>query len=130
MTTDLWMLVWSAVLCMVIPYPGVVVLLQMPGGPEWGFGNRDTVFEVPPWLARLRRAHANMVENLAPFACLVLVAHLAGKANAWTALGAEIFFVSRVLYAFVYTAGITVWRTVIFTVAVTAEFLILLQIVR
>jgi uncharacterized MAPEG superfamily protein len=124
------MLVWSAVLCMVTPYPGVVVLLQMPGGPAWGFGNRDAAFEVPPWIGRLRRAHANMVENLAPFACLVLVAHLAGKANAWTALGAEIFFVSRVLYAFVYGFGIFGLRTVIFSIAVTGEFLILLQLLR
>jgi uncharacterized MAPEG superfamily protein len=130
MTTDLSMLVWSAVLCLVIPYPGVVVLLQMPGGRAWGFGNRDTSFDVPPWLARLRRAHANMVENLVPFACLVLVAHVAGKANAWTALAAEIFVVSRVLYTLVYAAGITPLRTILFAVAVTADFLILLQIVR
>jgi uncharacterized MAPEG superfamily protein len=130
MSIDLWMLVWSAVLCMVMPYPGVTVVLQMPGGPAWGFGNRDATFEVPAWIGRLRRAHANMVENLAPFACLVLVAHLAGKANGWTALGAEIFFVSRVLYTLVYVAGIAGLRTAVFTVSVTAEFLILLQILR
>jgi uncharacterized MAPEG superfamily protein len=130
MTTELWMLAWSAVLCLVIPYPGVAVLLQMPGGPEWGFGNRDATFEVAPWLGRLRRAHANMVENLVPFACLVLVAHLAGKNNAWTALAAEIFFVARVVYTLVYTAGIVYLRTIVFAVAVTADFLILLQILR
>ncbi len=130
MTTDLWMLAWSAVLCLVIPYPGVVVLLQMPGGSDWGFGNRDTVFEVPPWLARLRRAHWNMVENLAPFACLVLVAHVAGKNNAWTAFAAELFFASRVVYTLVYTAGIVYLRTLVFAVAVTADFLILLQLLR
>lgn len=130
MTTELWMLAWSAVLCLVIPYPGVVVLLQMPGGPDWGFGNRDTTFEVPPWLARLRRAHANMVENLPPFACLVLVAHLAGKTNGWTALAAEIFFVARVAYTLAYTAGIVYLRTILFAIAVTADFLILLQILR
>jgi len=36
------------------------------------------------------RAH-NMLENLALFASLVLVAQVAGKANATTALGAELF---------------------------------------
>ena len=130
MTTELWMLVWSAVFCLVIPYPGVVVLLQMPGGSEWGFGNRDTTFEVAPWLARLRRAHANMLENLPPFACLVLVAHLAGKNNAWTAFAAELFFVSRILYTLVYTAGVIYLRTLLFAVAITADFMILLQILR
>lgn len=128
MTTDLWMLVWSAVLCLVIPYPGITVLLQMPGGWTWGVGNRDTPFAVPAWIERTRRAHANMVENLVPFACLVLVAHVGGKANATTALAAQLFFWSRVAYTLVYMAGIPLVRTVIFAVAVTADFLILLQI--
>jgi uncharacterized MAPEG superfamily protein len=128
MTTDLWMLVWSAVLCLVIPYPGVTVLLQMPGGWAWGVGNRDTPFAVPPWLERTRRAHANMVENLIPFACLVLVAHVAGKANATTALAAQIFFWSRLVYTLVYMAGVPLLRTLVFAVGIVADFLILLQI--
>jgi uncharacterized MAPEG superfamily protein len=128
MTTDLWMLVWSAVLCLVIPYPAVVVLLQMPGGPAWGFGNRDSSFAVPGWIERTRRAHTNMVENLAPFACLVLVAHVAGKANATTAFAAELFLAARIVYTGVYMAGIPYLRTLIFSLGVIAEFLILLQI--
>src|SRR6185436_7764047 len=97
MTTDLWMLVWSAGLCVSIPVPGVTVLLTMAGGPAWGFGNRDYPFTVAPWIERGRRAHTNMVENLVPFACLVLVAHIAGKANATTAFAAELFLVARIV---------------------------------
>src|SRR5215831_8914986 len=111
MTTDLWMLVWSAVLCLVIPYPGVTILLQSAAGRDWGFGNRDSMFAVAKWIERGRRAHANMVENLIPFACLVLVAHVAGKANATTALAAEIFLFSRIVYTVVYWAGIVYLRT-------------------
>lgn len=130
MTTDLWMLTWSAVLCMVIPYPGVTVLLQMPGGPKWGFGNRDYEFTVPAWILRMRRAHANMVENLLPFACLVLVAHVAGKANATTAFASQLFLGARILYTVVYLAGIPVLRTLVFSLGVLAQFLILFQILR
>ncbi len=130
MTTDLWMLVWSAVLCLVIPYPGVTVLLQMPGGPTWGFGNRDTDFTVPPWILRTRRAHANMVENLLPFACLVLVAHLGGKANATTAFASQLFLVARIAYTLVYMAGIPLLRTLLFSAGVLAQLMILLQILR
>jgi uncharacterized MAPEG superfamily protein len=130
MTTDLWMLVWSAVLCLVIPYPGVTVLLGLPGGWAWGVGNRDASFAVPAWIERGRRAHANMVENLIPFACLVLVAHVGGKANASTAFAAQLFFGARVLYTLVYLAGIPLLRTLIFAVAVLADFLILMQILR
>lgn len=130
MTTDLWMLAWSAVLCLVIPYPGIAALLQMPGGMAWGVGNRDTTFTVPPWLERTRRAHANTVENLVPFACLVLVAHLGGKANATTAFAAELFLAARVVYTLVYMAGITPLRTLVFGVGVLADFLIFFQILR
>jgi uncharacterized MAPEG superfamily protein len=128
MTTDLWMLVWSAVLCLVIPYPGVTILLQMPGGPAWGFGNRDRDFAVPAWIARTRRAHTNMVENLIPFACFVLVAHVAGKANTTTAFASELFLASRVVYTLVYMAGIPYLRTLVFSGGVLACFLILMQI--
>jgi uncharacterized MAPEG superfamily protein len=129
MTTDLWMLVWSAVLCVAIPVPGVTVLLTMAGGPVWGFGNRDTPFAVAPWIERGRRAHANMVENLVPFACLVLVAHLAGKADATTAFAAELFLVARIVYTLVYMAGIPYLRTLVWSVALVAQLMILMQIV-
>jgi uncharacterized MAPEG superfamily protein len=122
------MLVWSALLCVMTPVPGITMLLQMPGGATWGFGNRDTVFAVPAWIERMRRAHANLVENLIPFACLVLVAHVTGKANATTALAAQLFFWSRLIYAFVYMAGIPVLRTLVFGIGVAANFMILLQL--
>src|SRR5262245_51523358 len=115
MTVDLWMLVASALWCVLIPFAPLTGLMQQPGGAAWGFGNRDEPFPVPNWVGRARRAHANMVENLAPFACLVLVAHVAGKANSTTALGAEIFFAARIAHTVVYTIGIPVVRTLIFT---------------
>jgi uncharacterized MAPEG superfamily protein len=130
MTMDLWMLAWSAVLCLVTPYPGIAALMALPGGMAWGVGNRDTPLAVPPWLERTRRAHANMVENLIPFACLVLVAHAGGKANAITALASEIFLAARVVYTLVYMAGITPLRTLVFGVGVFADFLIFTQILR
>jgi uncharacterized MAPEG superfamily protein len=128
MTTDLWMLVWSSLLCVSIPFIHVGGLMQVPAGMEWGFGNRDKPFEMPAWAARAKRAHANTVENLAPFAALVLVAHVAGKANEMTALGATIFFWSRVVYVGVYTAGIPYLRTAIFSLASVGEVLILIQL--
>jgi uncharacterized MAPEG superfamily protein len=85
---------------------------------------------VPAWILRGRRAHANMVENLVPFACLVLVAHLGGKANATTAFASELFLAARVLYTLVYMAGIPVLRTVIFSLGVLAQFMIAFAIVR
>lgn len=128
MTTDLWMLVYTTVLCLVMPMVYVIGEAQVPGGMEWGLGNRDTPLELPPWAARAKRAHANLVENLLPFAALVLVAHVSGKANETTALGATIFFWSRLAYAVVYTAGVKVMRTLIFFGGTLGLVLILLQL--
>lgn len=128
MTTDLWMLVYSTILCTLIPLASVTGLARTPGGMAWGVGNRDTTLSMPAWVERTRRAHANMVENLLPFACLVLVAHVAGKADATTALGAQVFFVARVAYTGIYIAGIPVLRTAVFFVAAAGEAMILFRL--
>src|SRR5262245_39577351 len=130
MTTDLAMLVWSGLLCLLLPTVYLVGRSQTPGGLEWGFGNRDRPLDMPAWARRAERAHANLVENLAPFAILVLVAHVTGKANSTTALGATLFFWGRVAHAAVYTAGIIYLRTAVFFVATLGEILILLQLFR
>jgi uncharacterized MAPEG superfamily protein len=130
MTTDLWMLVWSSLFCVLMPFVYVGGLGQVPGGFAWGFGNRDNPLELPPWAARAKRGHANMVENLAPFAALVLVAHVAGKANETTALGSELFFWGRVAHFLVYTLGIPYLRTAVFAVASVGELMILLQLFK
>ena len=90
MTTDLWMLVWTAVLCLCLPFVYLTSRVTTPGGLAWGIGNREQPFQFPAWTGRAERAHRNLLENLAAFAILVLVAHVAGKANATTALGATI----------------------------------------
>ena len=130
MTTDLTMLVWTALLCLFIPLIYGVGRAQTAGGMEWGLGNRAQPFKAPEWAERAHRAHLNLVENLVPFAILVLVAQVAGKANAWTALGAQIFFWGRVAHVAVYTAGITGVRTAVFFVATAGEVLILVQLLR
>jgi uncharacterized MAPEG superfamily protein len=130
MTTDLTMLVATAVLCLLIPMIYLTGELQTPGGLEWGIGNRAEPLKLPEWAARAKRAHLNLIENLAPFAILVLVAQVSGKANTWTALGAQIFFWGRVAHVVVYTAGITGVRTAVFFLATAGEVLILVQLFR
>jgi uncharacterized MAPEG superfamily protein len=128
MSTDLSMLVWTALLSLLLPTVYLVGRSSTPGGMAWGFGNRETRLAFPEWACRAERAHANLVENLAPFAILVLVAHVAGKANATTALGATLFFWGRVAHAAVYVAGIPYLRTAVFFVATVGEILILTQL--
>ena len=63
-----------------------------------------------------------------PFAILVLTAHLTGKANDTTALGAGIFFWGRVAHFLVYVLGIPYLRTVVFGIATLGPILILIQL--
>jgi uncharacterized MAPEG superfamily protein len=128
LTTDLRILVYTGVLSLLLPMVYLVGRVITPGGLKWGVGNRGGEMRFPGWSERAQRAHANLVENLAPFAILVLVAHLSGQANDLTALGARIFFWARLAHAVVYIAGITGLRTLIFLVSVAAEILILVQI--
>jgi len=128
MTIDLWSLVWTGVLCLVIPLIYGVGRGQVPGGLQWALGNRDEPLVVPAWTARACRAHANLVENLPPFAILVLVAHVAGASNYWTALGAQLFFWARVAHVVVYTFGLIGVRTAVFMVGTVGELMILAQL--
>jgi uncharacterized MAPEG superfamily protein len=71
----------------------------------------------------------NMVENLAPFAALVLLASIADQASAATALGAALFFWARLVQAIVHIAGIPWARTLAFTVAWIGNLIILWEVI-
>ncbi len=45
------------------------------------------------------------------FAAVVLMAHVTGRADTWTALSAQIFLAARVLYVPAYVSGIPWLRT-------------------
>jgi len=129
MTTDLRMLVWTALLALALPFIYLAGLTLAPGGAAWSLGNRaEALPGVPEWAARAQRAHLNLLQNLAPFAILVLVAHVSGKANATTAIGATIFFWARVAHAAVYIAGIKYLRTLVFAISTFGAVLILTQL--
>jgi uncharacterized MAPEG superfamily protein len=69
-----------------------------------------------------------MIEAMIVFTALVVVAHLAQKANATTALGATIFFWARVVHAGLYIAGIPWLRTGAWAVSVVGMLMILSQL--
>jgi uncharacterized MAPEG superfamily protein len=72
---------------------------------------------LPNWGTRADRTYMNAVETFAPFAAIVILIQLAGKANAMTAFWAMSYFWLRVAHAVVYLAGIPYIRTIIFVLA-------------
>jgi uncharacterized MAPEG superfamily protein len=127
MTPELKLLVWSVGLTIVQVLVAVVGATLQVGTPAL-VGNRETLPPIEGWAGRAARAHRNMLENLVLFAILVLVAQVAGKANAMTALGAQLFFWGRVAYAPIYIIGIPWARTAAFGVSAAGLVLIFLQL--
>jgi uncharacterized MAPEG superfamily protein len=127
MTPDLTYLVWSAALAVVQAFIAVLGAMQVAGLPTLA-GNRDAMPAIEGWAGRAQRAHRNLLENLVLFAVLVLVAHLARKANATTALGSAIFFWARVAYAGIYIAGVPWLRTAMWAISMIGLIMIFVQI--
>lgn len=127
MTPDLQMLVWSAALFLVQMVIAAIGANGQVGLPALA-GNREDLPPITGWAGRARRAHANMLENLVVFAIVVLVAHVAGKANSTTALGAALFFWARLAYAIIYVAGVPWLRTAAWAVSLAGIILIFTQL--
>jgi uncharacterized MAPEG superfamily protein len=127
MSLDLKLLVWAVALAFAQMLVAVLGAIGQVGLPKLA-GNRDDLPEIESWAGRANRAHRNMLESLVLFAALVLTAHVAGRANAMTALGAQLFFWARLAYAAIYLAGIPWLRTAAWTVSVIGLILIFLQL--
>ncbi|MGE5149175.1 MAG: MAPEG family protein [Rhodospirillaceae bacterium] len=117
MTPDLKYLLFSVVLTAVQVVIAAAAANQVVGLTRLA-GNRDGMPEYTGFCGRAKRAHLNMVENMVLFTALVLIAAVAGKANATTAMGAMIFFWARLVYAVVYLIGVPWLRTVVWFVSV------------
>ncbi|MDP6977735.1 MAG: MAPEG family protein [Myxococcota bacterium] len=128
MTTELSMLVYSALLTVLLALPSTICLI-MTRGLSFAAGNRDEAYELPAWGGRAVRAHRNMLESLPVFAALVLAAHVSGATNDTTAMGATLFFWSRVAHAATYLAGIPWLRTLVFGTALVGMLMIAGQII-
>lgn len=128
MSTDLTMLVWTVALCVVQMLVAVLAAQLQVGLPVLA-GNRENMPNLTGLAGRATRAHINMLESLVLFAVLVLVAQVTGRANAMTALGAQLFFWARLVHAVVYLIGIPWLRTGVWAVSIVGLVLIFNQVV-
>jgi uncharacterized MAPEG superfamily protein len=130
MTTDLQYLAYTALLTASLWIPYIVCQTMTNGalGPQNYLDPKPR--PVPLWGQRANRAHINAVEAFAPFAALILIAHVAGKADATTAFCAIAFFWLRLVHAVVYWLGFPYIRTVAFTLGWIAVIVLFLQVVR
>jgi uncharacterized MAPEG superfamily protein len=117
--TELVYLVLTAVLTGVLWIPVVIGYVTSRGALKPADYVTAPTSPLPDWVNRANRAHQNAVENFAPFAAVVLVAHALGIGSAVTEACAAVYFWARVAHAVVHISGFNMARarTLIFTVA-------------
>jgi uncharacterized MAPEG superfamily protein len=130
MSTDLKYLAFTAILTASLWIPYVVAQVTTNGALKPPNYVDPTPRPLPAWGKRADRAYINAVENFAPFAALVIVVHLAGKANATTAFLAMAFFWLRLAHAVVYLLGIPYVRTLIFTLSYAAVVGMFVELIK
>ena len=128
MKPEMMLLLWAVALAFAQALVAVQGAFMQVGLPMLA-GNRENVPAITGWAGRAARAHRNMLENLALFIPLVVIAVVAGKTNAMTLLGAQIFVWARLAYAVVYVAGIPWLRTGVWFVSVIGMVLVFAQLV-
>jgi uncharacterized MAPEG superfamily protein len=120
MRTELFYLALVATFTALMWVPYVLNRFAVWGIPDT-VGFPDNPKPLTPWAERLKRAHANAVENLVVFATLVLAASLLGITGGALATAAILYFWSRVVHALAYTFKVPWLRTLGFTGGFVAQ---------
>jgi len=128
MSVEMKLLIWSAALAFIQMLVAVAGATLQVGLPKLA-GNRDDMPAIKGWAGRADRAFRNMMHGLLWFAVLVLAAQIAGKLDATTTLGAQLFFWGRVAYAVVYLIGLPWIRTGAWAVSIVGLVMIFTRLV-
>lgn len=107
-------MLWLSICLGIVQLLLAVMFSLSARGLPWGAGARDE--PAPPMSkvgGRVERAFRNFLETFVFFTAAVLMANAMGKHTATSALGAQIFFWSRVAYVPAYALGIPYLRTLL-----------------
>ena len=130
MCTELQMLAWGVLLGLV-QIAIAATLGTQQRGVAWNVGARDG--ETKPLTgvaARMDRALRNFLETFVLFAAAVLVLVVSQRGNQQTALGAQIWFWSRVAYVPLYGAGIAYVRSLVWAASIAGLVMVLLPVLH
>jgi uncharacterized MAPEG superfamily protein len=130
MSPDLKYLAFTAFLTASLWIPYVVAQVMTNGFLTPPNYVDPTPRPLPNWGNRADRVYMNAVETFAPFAAIVILIQLAGKANGMTAFWSMSFFWLRAAHAVVYWAGIPYIRTLIFTLGYVCVVGLFIELVK
>lgn len=127
-TTDLEMLAWTAGTSALMWIPYILAHVLKHGVAEALTYRADAV-PLDGWAARAKKAHYNAIENLAPFAVLVIIAHMTTATNEATAAACITYFWARIAHYALYVWGVPFGRTVTFSIGWLAMLCIFWQVI-
>jgi uncharacterized MAPEG superfamily protein len=105
-------MLWLSIVLGVVQLLLAVLFALGQRGLPWGAGARDEpAAPLGKTGARIERAFRNFLETFVFFAAAVLMANAMNRHSALSALGAQIYFWTRVAYVPVYALGIPFLRT-------------------
>ncbi|WP_297109665.1 MAPEG family protein [uncultured Devosia sp.] len=116
MSVELTLLIWSTALA--FAYLGVqLTLYRIDYGLEHANSQRD--HERPPnkWTVRGQRALSNFLETYGVFIALAVATELAGRSDALTQWGGQVWFWARWVYLPAYFIDIPQMRSLIWTIS-------------
>jgi uncharacterized MAPEG superfamily protein len=120
MTVEMHYLALTALLCATLWVPFIVGVSRYDGANfKTNMVTPPDPARLPSWVQRANRAQLNLVEQFAPFAVLVLVAHATGQFDVFTAWATALFFWFRVAHAVTMYAAFNLFplRSILFTFA-------------
>jgi len=127
MKPELMYLVWVTTLTALIWIPYILDRIFV-----WGLLDTVGYPENPKpqtaWAVRMKKAHANAVENLVVFAALVLAAQDLGLSNSVTVTACAVYFWARVVHLVAVTGRVPWIRTIAFLVGFGAQITLAWQI--
>ena len=130
MSTDLKYLAYTAMLTASLWIPYVVAQVTTNGFLTPPNYVDPAPRPVPLWGKRADRVYLNAIETFAPFAALVILIQLTGKADATTAFWTQSFFWLRVVHAIVYWTAIPYIRTLVFTLGYVAVIGLFVELMK
>ena len=119
------MLLWSAVLGLV-----QLFIATSMANKDQGLAYNLSPRDLPPppvstLTGRLQRAFKNFAETFPLFVAAIVFVTLAGRQDAMSALGSQLYFGARLIYVPIYASGITVIRTIVWTVSIIGLVMVL-----
>jgi len=132
MKTELFYLLLSAILTGLLWIPVVIGYVSARGPLKPSDYKVAPTSPLPAWVERANRAHINAVENLAPFAAVVLIAQAVGFSTSLTAICAAVFFYARLAHALFHLSGFSLLmaRTIAFTIGWLAFIIFAVALLR